>query len=265
MTTLNELVMKAYDAYGSTLGIKSVQLPLVQGGNRFVTVRDFHFFLKDEPLPSRMWTERNEAMKAGKVQHAIPFKGGIYSYTNGNQYETLDHWYKSAATYIYGDSLPPMETVLLYGRRNSNGLAYELTYGEMVQKLNELLSVNIYQKEADSWDTLAKVFPHGVGRKGLKLYYKDPELNYIVKTAVMKNAVYVVGWTPDKPRYVVPARSKQADGNQHAFRLTATVSEIHPHLLLEDVYLEGTKKLEGCLFPTTVLIPLAELLAQNAS
>lgn len=265
MTTLNELVMKAYDAYGSTLGIKSVSLPLVQGGNRFVDVRDFHFFLKDEPLPSNVWTERNEAMKAGKIQHCVPFRGGFYSYTNGKQYESLDDWYKFAAVPIYGETLPPMKTVLLYGRRKTSGLAYELTFGEMVEKLNELLSIKLYQPEADSWDTLAKVFPHGVGRKGLKLYYKDPELNAILKTSIVKNDSYVAKWTPELPRYVVPVLNPKGDGTQPVFRLAASVSEIHPHLLLNDIYLEGSKQFEGYPSNHRVLVPLTELLAQNFS
>ena len=264
MATFSDLVMKAYDIYGSNLGIKSVRLPLVQGGNRFVDLRDFHFFLKDEPLPSKVWKERDEAMKAGKIQHCVPFRGGFYSYTNGKQYDTVDEWYEAIADGFYGEVHPPMEDVLLYGRRRADGLAYELTYGEMVEKLSELLSGTLYERKPDSWDTLAmtKGFPT-LGRKGLKLYYKDPQLNHIIKTCIVRNENYVPKWTPEMPRYVVPISNPTGDRNQPVFRLAATVAEIHPHLSLEHVYLETLKKFEGYMFPQRALVPLSDLLLKE--
>ena len=265
MATFNDIVKKAYDYYGTSLGIKSVQLPIQQGTNNFHYIGDFHFFLKDEPLALNKPGVQYKNRMDGKAPHCNPFRDRFYCYTNGKSYDTLDDWYMDVGTPLYGEVLPPLTDVLRYGRRMLNGLAYELSYDEMVEKLTELTTMPLYKKEDDSWDTLAKAFPKRVGRKGLKLYYKDPELDSLIMTYVMKNGTSVVAdWNPSMPRYVVPIQNKSGDGKSPVYRYTTSVSEIHPHLLLDDIYLEGLKHFEGHTLHHRALIPLSELLAKNA-
>lgn len=262
MPTVNDIVLKAYDIYGSSLGIKSVVLPKANKPNLFLRISDFYFFLKDEPLPAKTWEEQDKLKNAGKISHCVPFRGGFYCYTNGKQYKTLADWYCDNGRPLYGKSLPPLEEVLLYGRRNQNGLAYELTYTQLLEKLNTLLSGKLYEQEANSWDTLVKMLPRGIGRNGLKLYYKDPELNAILKTAILKNQS--PDWTPEMPRYVVPIRNKYGDGQQPIFRYTNSVDEVHPSLSLDNIFIETHKIFDEYKLSQTVLVPLMELLPKES-
>lgn len=261
MSTFNDLVKKAYDIYGTSLGIKSIRLPMAANVNRFVTLTDFHFFLKDEPLPPDTYKERQALKDQGKAHHCVPSKDGFYDYTVGKSYNTLESWYDDIKASYYGEKAPEMEGVILYGRRMGsyyNYLSYEVPYGEMVEKLTQLTSVDRYDTQLDSWDELVKVFPESIGRKGLKIYYKDPELNYMVKTSLIdKKNQY--GWEPSKPKYVVAVQNKLAKDST-VWREADTVSAIHPSLSLEDIYLESYKQFEGYPQSHRILVPLADIL-----
>jgi hypothetical protein len=261
MATFNDLVKKAYDIYGSSMGIKSVLLPTAKNVNQFITLKDFHFFLKDEPLPPDTWKERQALKDQGKAHHAIPFREGFYDYTVGKQYATLEEWYEDIKQSYYGENAPKMEDVLLYGKRMGsryNHLSYELTYGDMVEKLTELTSVKTYDTQLDSWDELVKSFPERVNPRGLKIYYKDPELNVLVRTSLFA-AKLRYNWDPSKPKYVVAVQNKTAP-DAPVVREADTVSAIHPSLSLEDIYLETYKKFDGYTLQHRVLVSLADIL-----
>lgn len=258
MSTFNDLVLKAYDIYGSTLGIKSVQLPKADKPNQFLRLSDFHFFLKDEPLPSPLWKVRHDVQMEGKAHHCVPFRGGFYDYTDGKNYTSLQDWYDAVKEPLYGDNAPEIEDVLLYGRRHSNGLAYELTYGEMVEKLSELTGIPVRNQEADSWDTVMKSIRENHSKKRLKLYYRDPEHNCLVASCIMP-AKTMTGeeWSPEKPKYIVPIMNKDPD--KPVYRYTTSVAEIDPSLTLGDVFMERMKIFEGYLAYQRVLTPLSEI------
>ena len=261
MAELSELVRKAYDIYGSTLGIPSVTVPMADYTNQFKRISDFHFFLKGEPLPPLQWEQRRKLINESKIHHCSPSKKGFYDYIDGKTYETLEVWYEEIKKAIYGESAPPFKEAILYGRRERNGLAYEMTYEDLVAKLTQLTSVNRFEKKSDTWDTLFQNFPTHISRRGLRLYYKHPELETMFVTRVMNNRLNY-GWNPEKPRYTVPVMNQ---GNaQPIYSYTKSVSELHPFISLEDIYIETSKKYEGYLLDQRVLIPLSELIKENA-
>lgn len=258
MTELNQLVRKAYDIYGTSLGIKSVSVPMAAYTNQFKRLSDFHFFLKGEPLPPLQWEQRRKLTSEGKIHHCSPTKSGFYDYIDGNTYDTLESWYEAIKDAIYGEAAPPFKEAILYGRRERNGLAYEMTYEDLVAKLTELTTVNQFEKKSDTWDALFQNYPKQITHKGLRLYYKHPELETLVVTHLMNNRVSY-DWNPEKPRYTVPVMNKTS-ANLPVWSHTTSVSELHPFISLEDIYIETNKKYDDYVFDQRVLIPLSELL-----
>jgi hypothetical protein len=136
MTTISQLVSKAYTTYGSSLGVKSFKIQEIPNSNNFVLMTDFYFFLKDEPYPSTIWKENDEMRQANKVHHCAVWKNGFYDYTDGKLYPTLEEWFEQAKKGIYGDKDVPLEDVLRFGRRKAGLPAFELTLTELKKKLN---------------------------------------------------------------------------------------------------------------------------------
>lgn len=257
MTELHQLVRKAYTIYGPTLGIQSVKIPVEKYTNVFKTLKNFHFFLKGEASPPATWRERQTLINEQKISHCCPCKGGYYDYLQNKMYTTLEEWYNEVKDGVYGDSpVPPFEEAIAYGRRSPSQICFQMNYEDLIAKLRELVQVNTFEKKSDSWDTLFENYPDRISEKGLRLYYKHPELNTMICTRLLNRKLHYT-WTPDKPRYEVAVMNSKPD--QPVWRYATSISELHPSLSIEDIYVEQNKLFDGYIFPQRALIPISQI------
>jgi hypothetical protein len=135
-STISDLVSKAYNLYGSSLGVKSVTIRAIPNSNNYITMSDFYFFLKDEPYPSPVWKENDQMRQDNKVHHCAVWRNGFYDYTNGRLYPTIEEWFEEAKKGVYGEKDVPIEDVLLFGRRKASGETYEMTIADLKKKIH---------------------------------------------------------------------------------------------------------------------------------